>query len=144
MVPVSGVKKDPIRVMIVDDDAHVRIAVKTILAEAGYNVIDAEGGKECIAILKSEFCGVLLLDIMMPGMDGWDTITKILEEDLFHGIVIAMLTAKSTPDNKMIGLQEWVLDYVTKPFDPDELVSKVRYYASFLPLREKIEADQGP
>ncbi len=122
-----------IKVMIVDDDTHVRIAVRTVLDDAGYDVVGAENGEKCLELLHSGFCGVILLDIMMPGMDGWDTISKILEEDLFHHIIILMLTAKNVPDTKMIGLQEWVQDYVTKPFDSDDLVERVRYYAGFLP-----------
>jgi DNA-binding response OmpR family regulator len=122
------------KVMIVDDDAHIRIAVRTILKDAGYEIVNAESGAVCIDQLRSGFSGLILLDIMMPEMDGWDTISKILEEDLFQKIVIVMLTAKDVPDSKMIGLQEWVLDYVTKPFDPDNLVSRVRYYTGFLPV----------
>lgn len=122
-----------IKVMIVDDDAHIRIAVRTILKDVGYEVVNAENGNVCIELLRSGFSGLILLDVMMPDMDGWDTISKILEEDLFQKIVIVMLTAKDVPDSKMIGLQEWVLDYVTKPFDPENLVSRVRYYTGFLP-----------
>ena len=122
------------KVMIVDDDAHIRIAVRTILKDAGYEVVNAENGAVCIEQLRSGFSGLILLDIMMPDMDGWDTISKILEEDLFQRIVIVMLTAKDVPDSKMIGLQEWVVDYITKPFDPDDLVSRVRHYTGFLPV----------
>jgi DNA-binding response OmpR family regulator len=125
-----------IKVMIVDDDSHIRIAVRTILKDAGYDVVNAESGSVCLSILRSGFSGLILLDIMMPEMDGWDTISKILEEDLFQNIVIVMLTAKDVPDSKMIGLQEWVMDYVTKPFDPDNLVSRVRYYTGFLPVED--------
>ena len=132
-----GEENGKIPVMIVDDDAHVRIAVRTILREAGFEVISADGGPACIDHLKSGFSGVILLDIMMPGMDGWDTIAKILEYDLFKGIVITMLTAKSSPDAKMIGLQEWVLDYLTKPFDPEDLIEKVKYFSKFLPLNDE-------
>lgn len=120
------------QVMIVDDDAHVRIAVRTILAEAGYIVVSADSGQACIDHLKNGFKGVILLDIMMPGMDGWDTIQRILDEELYDGIVIAMLTAKNSPDSKMIGLQEWVLDYLTKPFDPEEIIERTAYISSFL------------
>ena len=120
------------QIMIVDDDAHVRIAVRTILNDAGYTVIAAESGQRCIELLKNGFNGVILLDIMMPGMDGWDTIKQILAEDLYYGIVIVMLTAKSSPDTKMIGLQEWVLDYLTKPFDSEELIERTVYFSGFL------------
>ena len=125
-------QEDKGQVMIVDDDAHVRIAVRTILSDAGYTVSTAESGQDCITLLKKGFNGVILLDIMMPGMDGWDTIREILTKELFHNIVIVMLTAKSSPDTKMIGLQEWVLDYMTKPFDSEDLIERTRYYSGFL------------
>lgn len=120
------------RVMIVDDDAHVRLAVKTVLEEEGLTVCMAESGAACLDHLKNGFSGLILLDIMMPGMDGWDTIERIIEEDLFHNIVITMLTAKDTPDNRMIGLQEWVIDYITKPFEPADLLKKVEFFLSYL------------
>jgi DNA-binding response OmpR family regulator len=119
-------------VMIVDDDAHVRIAVKTILNEAGFTVVYADSGPACLEVLRKGFSGVILLDIMMPEMDGWDTIAAILKENLFNDIVITMLTAKSVPDTKMIGLQEWVLDYLTKPFESDDLIEKVTYFMTFI------------
>jgi len=119
-------------VMIVDDDAHVRVAVRTVLEEAGFRVFNADSGKSCVDHLKAGFKGLILLDIMMPDMDGWDTISAILAGDLFHEIGIVMLTAKDTPDNKMIGLQEWILDYLTKPFESDDLIQKCEYYAGFI------------
>jgi DNA-binding response OmpR family regulator len=120
------------RIMIIDDDSHVRIAVRTILDEAGYEIISADSGRSGIEHLKNGFSGLILLDIMMPEMDGWDVIQKILDEDLYHNIVIVMLTAKGIPDSKMIGLQEWVLDYLTKPFDPEYLIEKTAYYMKLL------------
>jgi DNA-binding response OmpR family regulator len=123
---------EKVQIMITDDDAHVRIAVRLILGEAGYTVVPADSGQSCIDLLKKGFKGVILLDIMMPGMDGWDTIAQILAEDLYVDIVIVMLTAKSSPDTKMIGLQEWVLDYLTKPFDPEVLIEKIAFFSEFL------------
>ncbi|MEI7433748.1 MAG: response regulator transcription factor [Methanomicrobiales archaeon] len=118
--------------MIVDDDRHILVAVKTVLNEAGFPVEMAESGHECIHLLKAGFTGVVLLDIMMPEVDGWDTIRAINNEGLGDNILIAMLTAKNSPDEKMIGLQEYVFDYITKPFEPEELVNKVRLYSKYL------------
>lgn len=120
------------KVMIVDDDAHVRIAVKTILSDAGFEVVVADGGKKCIDLLQGGFSGVILLDIMMPDMDGWDTIESILDNNLEQGIAIVMLTAKNAPDAKMIGLQEYVIDYITKPFDNSDLIEKTRFFMNFV------------
>ena len=119
-------------VMIVDDDAHVRIAVKTILSDAGFHVIAADSGSQCIELLKEGFSGVILLDIMMPGMDGWDTIRAILDNKLEQGVAIIMLTAKNVPDNKMIGLQEYVVDYITKPFDNEDLIEKNSFIMGYV------------
>lgn len=120
------------RVMIVDDDRHILVAVKTVLNEAGFPVEMVESGHECLNLLRAGFAGVILLDIMMPVMDGWDTIRAINSEGLGDNVLIAMLTAKNSPDAKMLGLQEHVFDYITKPFEPDELVSKVRLYSKYL------------
>jgi len=120
------------RVMIVDDDRHILVAVKTVLNEAGFPVEMVESGDECISLLKAGFTGVILLDIMMPVMDGWDTIRAINSNGLGDNVLIAMLTAKDSPDAKMIGLQEYVFDYITKPFEPEELVSRVRLYSKYM------------
>jgi len=120
------------RVMIVDDDRHILVAVKTVLNDAGFPVEMADSGDECISLLKQGFSGVILLDIMMPVMDGWDTIRAIHSGGLGENVLIAMLTAKDSPDEKMNGLQEYVFDYITKPFEPEELVSKVRHYSKYL------------
>jgi DNA-binding response OmpR family regulator len=75
---------------------------------------------------------VILLDIMMPGMDGWDTIRAILDNKLEQGVAIIMLTAKNVPDNKMIGLQEYVVDYITKPFDNEDLIEKTSFIMGYI------------
>ena len=69
---------------------------------------------------------------MMPGMDGWDTIKEIVDNNLLEGNIIAMLTAKDQPDEKMDKLKEYVIDYLTKPFDPDELIATVDEYFTYL------------
>ena len=130
---VSPQSSDPFhRVMIVDDDRHILIAVKTVLNNAGFPVETAASGQECIDHLKRGFQGVILLDIMMPVLDGWDTIREIQREGFDNQVLIAMLTAKNTPDTKMIGLQEHVFDYIHKPFEPEELVEKVKIFYGYL------------
>jgi DNA-binding response OmpR family regulator len=119
-------------ILIVDDDPHVLISAVVTLESAGYQVITAESGKACIEILRPGFSGILLLDVMMPDMDGWDTIRAIKDERLDTHILIAMLTAKMYPDEKMVGLEDYVFDYITKPFDPDELIDRVNKYSEYL------------
>ncbi|MCX6699654.1 MAG: response regulator transcription factor [Methanomicrobiales archaeon] len=131
-IPASGNLATTERVMVVDDDRHILVAVKTVLNDAGFPVEMAESGDECVLLLKQGFSGVILLDIMMPEMDGWDTIRAIHSGGLGGNVLIAMLTARDSPDEKMNGLQEYVFDYITKPFEPEELVSKVRLYSKYL------------
>ncbi len=120
-------------VMIVDDDKSIRIAIKALFESEGINVITAESADECLSNLEKGFMGVILMDIMMPEQDGWDAIRAIIERNLFKkGIVVVMLTAKDVPDDKMLGLQEYVTDYMTKPFEPDSLVASVKEYFSYM------------
>lgn len=120
-------------VMIVDDDNSIRIALKELFHSEGITVIEADGANACLKNLEDGFKGVILMDIMMPGKDGWDAIRAIIERDLFKGdILIVMLTAQDIPDEKMLGLQEYVVDYITKPFESEELVSKVKNHFLFL------------
>ena len=119
-------------VMIVDDEPSILIAVRVLLEPEGFEVLTVDSGAKCIEELKKGFRGVILMDIMMPRMDGWDTIKSLVEEGLIEGNVIAMLTAKDAPGQKMEGLQEYVIDYITKPFEPDELVTYIREYLELI------------
>lgn len=120
------------KVMIVDDEEYIRLAVGELLMRKGLEVVKASGAKECLEAVRSGFRGVILMDIMMPNLDGWDTIRMLVTEGLFDGIIVLMLTAKDQPDQKMEGLQEYVTDYLTKPFDSDELVSIVKDTLEYL------------
>jgi len=121
------------KVMVVDDDENVLLVAREIFEPEGIRVITAGSGKECLTYLGSGFRGLILMDIMMPEMDGWDTIREIVRQGYAgEGTLIAMLTAKDVPDRKMEGLQEYVIDYITKPFDPDELVALVKEYLGYL------------
>ena len=121
-----------LKVMVVDDDALIRLTVREVLKDAGIGVVEADGAGQCVEHLKQGFKGVVLMDIMMPGRDGWDTIREIIENGLYKSIIIVMLTAMDVPGSKMEGLQEYVTDYMTKPFTQDELVSYVRNYFIYL------------
>ncbi|RLG31481.1 response regulator [Methanosarcinales archaeon] len=104
------------------------LAVKIAFELKGIPILTVSNGEECIEALEKGFRGVILMDIMMPEMDGWDTIRAMIDKELFEGNLIAMLTAREDPGKKIEGLQEYVIDYLTKPFDPDELVNTVQEY----------------
>ena len=121
-------------VMIVDDEMTVRYSVRRILEHAGLKVTEVEDGESCINLLKKGFKGLILMDITMPGLDGWDTIQKIVDMGLAEGNIICMLTGKEKPDPKMDQLKEYVLDYIRKPFDNIKLIEIVKEYISYLNL----------
>ena len=116
------------KLMIVDDDPYILITLRELFEEYNFEVYTVPNGKDCIDELKQGFKGVILMDIMMPIMNGWDTIREIIKEDLFKGITISMLTAKDMPDPDINEFREYIKDYITKPFEPQELVSIVRSY----------------
>jgi len=120
------------RVLIVDDEPLIRKTVKRILENEGIEVVLAGNGFECINIIKEGFRGLILMDIVMPEMDGWDTIQKLIDEGYTEGNIICMLTGKEIPDNKMDKLKEYVLDYIRKPFKNEELIAIVKEYLGYL------------
>ena len=116
------------QVMVVDDDPYIRIAVKELLEPEGLEVLEADGGDECLEHMEEGFQGVVLMDVMMPEMDGWDTIRALVDHGYQEGNTILMLTARETPDERMQGLQGYITDYLTKPIEPDELVAIIQQY----------------
>jgi DNA-binding response OmpR family regulator len=114
------------KLMVVDDDPDILITIRNIFEREGYEVLTVDSGSDCIKELEHGFKGVILMDIMMPFMDGWDTIKEIVEKGFITGVTISIVTAKGTPDHeKMKGLESYVRDYITKPFNVQELVSNV-------------------
>ncbi len=120
------------KVMLVDDEDMIRESVELFFKSEGVKILTAASGDDCLDYLEGGFRGVILMDVMMPDMNGWDTIRRIVENDLYDGNIIVMLTALDAPDNKMDGIQEYVTDYLTKPFNPDELMEILQYYSSLL------------
>lgn len=120
------------RVMLVDDEECIRETVSELLETEGIPVITAAGAHDCLKQLQDGFRGVILMDVMMPGLDGWATIREIEKAGLLQGNIIAMLTAMDVPDERMEGLQEVVIDYITKPFEPKVFIETVKKYLALL------------
>lgn len=116
------------RVMLVDDEECIRETISELLDSEGIDIVTANGGGECINYLRNGFKGVILMDVMMPGQDGWATIREIEKAGLLRGNIISMLTALDVPDERMEGLQEVVIDYITKPFEPAGFIVSVKKY----------------
>ena len=115
------------KIMVVDDDPDILITIRRIFENEGYEVYTVDSGKDCLYELERGFRGIILMDIMMPFMDGWDTINEIMNRGLEKNVIISILTARGTPDHeKMKGLESHIYDYITKPFDTQRLISNVK------------------
>ncbi len=119
-------------VMVVDDDPAIQFTVQEILEDANLDVRIADSGSACLEALREGFKGVILMDVMMPEMDGWGTIKAMVEEGLCEGRIILMLTAVHDPGPELDCLKEYVLDYLRKPFTEDELTSAVTESLAYL------------
>lgn len=117
------IKMDNYTVLIVDDDKEIRDGIEIYLRNEGIHVLKANDGMEAIELLHEQEVHLILLDIMMPKMDGITTTFRIREE---KNIPILMLSAKSEDTDKILGLQVGADDYVTKPFNPLELIARVK------------------
>lgn len=122
-----------LQVMVVDDNPDICAAIEAVLEDEPWTILTASGGEECIKFLEEGFSGLILLDIMMPDLNGWDTIREIERRDLYHHIVICMLTAQDNPDEGMLGIERYVSDYITKPIIPDLLIELVNLWMMSIP-----------
>ena len=110
-------------ILICDDQPDIVSALKIYLSPEGYNLFEAYTGQEALEIVKREDLHLILLDIMMPQMDGITATAKIRE---FSNVPIILLTAKSETEDKVLGLNVGADDYITKPFVPVEVLARVR------------------
>ena len=124
-------------VLVVDDDKAIVEAIEIYLKGEGYNIFKAYDGAESLDVIREEEIHLVIMDIMMPKMDGTRATLKIREE---KEIPIIMLSPKSEDTDKILGLNIGADDYVTKPFNPLELIarvnSQIRRYTRFSPLKE--------
>ena len=113
------------RIMVVDDEPDTADLVRLVLETEGFEVMTAYSGKECLKILKNTEPDAVLLEIMMPEMDGWEVFKKIRE--MYKNLPIAMLTVRNQDIDIMLGLHVIKAnDYTTKPFGRKDLVERVK------------------
>jgi two-component system, OmpR family, alkaline phosphatase synthesis response regulator PhoP len=111
------------RVLVVDDDPGIVKLVRAYLEQVGFEVVVAYDGKKAMQIARNDRPDLVILDLMLPEMDGWDVCRALRKES---DVPIIMLTARVEESDKLIGLELGADDYVTKPFSPRELVARVR------------------
>ena len=113
------------RILLVDDEEDILDFLELILEEQGYSVIKANSGTEALAAAQMHRPELILLDIMMPEMDGWEVLKLLKADEEVAHIPVAMLTARTEMKDKIQGLQEGAIDYICKPFQTKELLDKL-------------------
>ena len=111
------------RIMVVDDDKHTRRLFQAVLENAGYQVLTAENGEDALAIMDREYIDLVVLDIMMPKMDGYQFTSALRESN--NNLPILMVSAKQLPSDKKHGFLVGTDDYMTKPIDEEELLWRI-------------------
>lgn len=113
-------------ILLVEDDKHISKLVKYNLEKAGYNCIAVVTGEDGFVVLDKEKINLIILDVMLPKMDGFEVCRLIKQEDLYSQIPIIMLTARAEEIDRIVGLELGADDYIAKPFSPRELVLRVK------------------
>ena len=112
------------KIMVVDNEPDIVDLTRTVLEIGGYNVVPAYSGEECLKKLDEEEVDLILLDIMMPGMSGWDVFNRISKRS--PEIKVAFMSVLEISDKrKQVLLDEGLADYIMKPFDKDTLLDKI-------------------
>jgi DNA-binding response OmpR family regulator len=126
------------RVLVVDDDREIVEMTRLILESGGYEVIPASSGEEALRSASHDRPDLILLDINMPGMDGWETLKILKVDEATQAIPVAMFSIKLELRDKLHGLKQGAFDYITKPFSYDEILERVRR------IFEKLSQAGGP
>jgi len=111
------------RVLIVDDDPLIRDVVRAVLEDGSYELDEAADGEEALRVATSHPPDVVLLDVMMPGIDGFEVAKRFKNDTTLKNAVVVMLTAKDAPEDRRRGMEAGADVYFTKPFSPLELLT---------------------
>ena len=111
----------PRHILIVDDEAAITTALQTLLTQAGYDVAIAHAGSDAVTLSASTSYDLIILDIMLPDIDGYEVCRRIRQAPDY--VPIVMLTARDEPLDKLLGLETGADLYLTKPFEPRELLA---------------------
>lgn len=114
------------KILIVDDEADVLDLLGLVFAREGFETLLASDGKMALTLAYNHQPDMILLDVMMPGMDGWQVLRALKAEQRTSRIPVAMVSARTEGRDKIIGLQEGAVIYVEKPFSPSVVVKEVR------------------
>jgi DNA-binding response OmpR family regulator len=132
------------KVLIIDDEAPIRLLCRVNLEAEGMEVVEAPDGPTGLEVVESERPDAILLDVMMPGLDGWSVAERLLENEDTREIPIVFLTARADLRDRARGMDLGGLDYITKPFNPVDLASLIEEVVSAVARgeREQLRSDK--
>lgn len=113
------------KILVVDDEEDILHFLEMVLSEKGYEVVTAAGGHQALTRAQIEHPDLVLLDVMMPQMDGWEVLKLLRADEGTAHIPVAMLSARTEAKDRVHGLQEGAIDYICKPFSLQELLEKI-------------------
>jgi DNA-binding response OmpR family regulator len=119
------VKKKP-RILIADDDAFIRRPLEWILAQEGFDPETASDGDECMETLRSNPPDLLILDVMMPGLDGFEICRRMKDDPKLRQIPVVLLSARGREHDRERGMALGAAEYMTKPYSPTDLMQRIR------------------
>jgi DNA-binding response OmpR family regulator len=123
---ITTERKKNKKIMIVDDDPDLLVFLRTLFEQHSFEVLVVDSGMDCLEELRRGFKGVILMDLMMPFMDGWTTIQEIIKQGFEKNIALSIITAMGSADpEKMKELEPFIHSYIQKPFDLVTLVRDV-------------------
>ena len=126
------------KVMIVDDEPDVSDSLRLILEHKNYEVVTVESGTECLKKLEDGFKGIILMDIMMPETNGWETIKEILNRGYMKNTAINIVTGMATKYHQQMSILEpYIYEYLTKLVDIKELIKSIEKSYTFLQAKNK-------
>jgi len=114
------------KIVLAEDEPQIARLVEFKLKKEGYQVVCKENGKEALEAIKADRPDLILLDVMMPVMDGYEVLRQIKEDENLRNIPVIMLTARAQERDVVKGIDSGVEDYITKPFHPAELLARVK------------------
>lgn len=119
------------KILVVDDEEDITELVKKLLKSEGFDVVTANSGKEALALLESTTPDLIFLDLFMPGMSGWDVLREIRKREELKEVPVIMLTVQPLYESIDREEVEEIVDYITKPFDKEDIVEAIRQIPGF-------------
>ncbi len=116
------------KTLIVDDEKLILFSTRIVLESVGFEIVTAASGEEALVTARAAKPGLILLDIMMPGIDGWETLSRLKEDPELKEIPVIIFTAREHSRGRQLAREMGAVDYFQKPFEPDELIDIVEEY----------------